>query len=89
MYNQFQSTHPVRGATTALEIPLAKPINFNPRTPCGVRRHSTHNLIGNMGISIHAPRAGCDYRVMFDSFVLDKFQSTHPVRGATGRSAHG
>ncbi len=34
--------------------------NFNPRTPCGVRR----NLIGDkhftVRISIHAPRAGCD-----------------------------
>ena len=78
MYNQFQSTHPVRGATTALEIPLAKPINFNPRTPCGVRRHSTHNLIGNMGISIHAPRAGCDNRIMDWQMPLPYFNPRTP-----------
>ena len=57
--------------------------NFNPRTPCGVRRcysrsrnrrtgfQSTHPVRGAtwqrkegdglMGISIHAPRAGCDW----------------------------
>ena len=35
-------------------------------------------------ISIHAPRAGCDVAIP-DSFVYSlQFQSTHPVRGATG-----
>ena len=35
-------------------------LNFNPRTPCGVRQagHAGHRDLGQ--ISIHAPRAGCD-----------------------------
>ena len=62
---------------------MAKTTNFNPRTPCGVRRgtlrstlekrsefQSTHPVWGatavlcvphlSAGISIHAPRVGCD-----------------------------
>ena len=34
-------------------------------------------------ISIHAPREGCDLRSAVPSAVLVRFQSTHPVRGAT------
>ena len=36
--NVFQSTHPLRGATTSLFRALLLMINFNPRTPCGVRQ---------------------------------------------------
>ena len=33
----FQSTHPVWGATTTLHISRRLSLDFNPRTPCGVR----------------------------------------------------
>ena len=33
----FQSTHPLRGATASMRSTSISPINFNPRTPCGVR----------------------------------------------------
>ena len=125
-------------------------LNFNPRTPCGVRRttrivittitrfQSTHpvwgatlglSIIGSIfGISIHAPRVGCDSKlgIWYDQLKISihaprvgcddrrkyrhfrncyfnprtpcgvrlvlvngdsatvKFQSTHPVWGATG-----
>ena len=35
--------------------------HFNPRTPCGVRRHMVKYMDGQIDISIHAPRAGCDW----------------------------
>ena len=35
-------------------------------------------------ISIHAPRAGCDQAVFAPKLNRWRFQSTHPVRGATG-----
>ena len=35
----FQSTHPIRGATQAFGLQRLCCIHFNPRTPCGVRRH--------------------------------------------------
>ena len=34
--------------------------DFNPRTPCGVRRRRRASTSGASSISIHAPRAGCD-----------------------------
>ena len=33
----FQSTHPLRGATTDMRLPQQHLLDFNPRTPCGVR----------------------------------------------------
>ena len=102
---QFQSTHPVRGATLqeqadakkqediSIHAPRAgcdpKPCrgssgarNFNPRTPCGVRRGAAH-LISGVGAfqSTHPVRGAT--RPGEDFLLLRKFQSTHPVRGAT------
>ena len=37
----FQSTHPLRGATGAKYSVTTTQENFNPRTPCGVRRESS------------------------------------------------
>ena len=36
-------------------------------------------------ISIHAPLAGCDAKTRRLVLLLARFQSTHPLRGATGR----
>ena len=60
----FQSTHPLRGATrpTRVMLPFVRR-NFNPRTPCGVRRRLYNN-----------------------PWAVFKFQSTHPLRGATAGS---
>ena len=82
---QFQSTHPLRGATgklarrefsrlISIHAPLAGcdsfcgisnliVINFNPRTPCGVRLMRPYMSLG-----------------------IPAFQSTHPLRGATGET---
>ena len=78
----FQSTHPLRGATTK-----------SGNTHVIVRFQSTHPLRGATGrwatrdinhlISIHAPLAGCDAEVNADLTSLEAFQSTHPLRGAT------
>ena len=81
--SQFQSTHPLRGATSWRFQFLSRSADFNPRTPCGVRPglesislpqstfQSTHPLRGATAIF---------NRVEFDTFT---FQSTHPLRGAT------
>ena len=57
--------------------------NFNPRTPCGVRRGKDGAGARIRRISIHAPRVGCDSGSSEPSFEMLKFQSTHPVWGAT------
>ena len=38
--HEFQSTHPVRGATQSFRPRCPLLLNFNPRTPCGVRRRA-------------------------------------------------
>ena len=38
-------------------------------------------------ISIHAPRVGCDQKKYADAVGQVKFQSTHPVWGATAENA--
>ena len=55
----FQSTHPLRGATSTSARSRTWRTYFNPRTPCGVRRRQPEFKI-EMKISIHAPLAGCD-----------------------------
>ena len=58
-------------------------MDFNPRTPRGVRLHIDHIMSEVGEISIHAPREGCDQ--MHDCYdtTYQIFQSTHPARGAT------
>ena len=42
------------------------------------------NIHPIIDISIHAPREGCDWETGMSTMDIDIFQSTHPVRGATG-----
>ena len=57
---QFQSTHPMRGATCS-SLASERPWRyFNPRTPCGVRLDKWAVPVKVFAISIHAPHAGCD-----------------------------
>ena len=79
---KFQSTHPMRGATAKIALR---------RVTVGISIHAPHagcDFAGrrrNYGriISIHAPHAGCDRCVLRDCTYTGKFQSTHPMRGAT------
>ena len=61
--------------------------DFNPRTPCGVRHWKPGQLTPAFTISIHAPRVGCDRTCSLTDVPDTRFQSTHPVWGATMRSA--
>ena len=56
----FQSTRPVRGATSCAITALIMTIYFNPRAPCGARPPEHITYAGHYDISIHAPRAGRD-----------------------------
>ena len=60
MFTLFQSTHPLRGATSIATISLVACWHFNPRTPCGVRPFTVATTGTTDVISIHAPLAGCD-----------------------------
>ena len=61
--------------------------DFNPRTPCGVRRL----FLGLVpGVFDFNPRTPCGVRPRIIGSLLQdfKFQSTHPVRGATVNPLH-
>ena len=79
----FQSTHPLRGATRSSHFISAVSLNFNPRTPCGVRLFCEYSFKCQQAISIHAPLAGCDQYILGQLGRYYQFQSTHPLRGAT------
>ena len=79
---QFQSTHPLWGATSPSRRAASLRSNFNPRTPCGVRPSAgrTGDLRGNFN-----PRTPCGVRLDRNAVCdhVQVFQSTHPLRGAT------
>ena len=56
----FQSTHPSWGATPSWMRGRSGSLYFNPRTPRGVRPHTTSRFTTFQTISIHAPLVGCD-----------------------------
>ena len=58
--------------------------NFNPRAPYGTRQPRNHDRIHRQPISIHAPRTGRDSWMSPCRPPAPKFQSTRPVRDATG-----
>ena len=87
--DQFQSTHPLRGATRLLPGLERRGGYFNPRTPCGVRRALVKAVAVDRDISIHAPLAGCDRMAEDICVIVDTFQSTHPLRGATATKPGG
>ena len=57
---------------------------FNPRSPCGERQASLKDWKEPSQISIHAPRVGSDLIIPKEVFLIESFQSTLPVWGATG-----
>ena len=81
----FQSTHPVWGATTP-GCGNSRAITISIHAPrVGCDPHPLAQRGKWCGISIHAPRVGCDGSVCTYQQVLRRFQSTHPVWGATTR----
>ena len=80
----FQSTRPVRGATAAWDASTTCSTSFNPRAPYGARPRHRRGPRRRDPVSIHAPRTGrdrCPAPWICPSYA---FQSTRPVRGATG-----
>ena len=63
---------------------MAQYLDFNPRAPCGARLSGPVLAPFVAHISIHAPLAGRDLAALRDGQILQEFQSTRPLRGATG-----
>ncbi len=75
---------PRAGRDNSRYICLIHRYSFNPRAPCGARRDAWDYDIDPFTVSIHAPRAGRDGKVSPALAQDIRFQSTRPVRGATG-----
>ena len=83
----FQFTHPGRGATQVRPQGKAVKGRFNSRTPGGVRR-SLYGFPPRVGgVSIHAPREGCDVKGERRVEWTERFNSRTPG-GVRHRSAH-
>ena len=80
---EWVSIHaPRAGRDIQPDAGVSIPRRFNPRAPCGARLARLVFAV-RKEVSIHAPRAGRDLYVGGD--VNNRpFQSTRPVRGATG-----
>ena len=81
--NNISIHAPLAGCDGSASKDGKRPYNFNPRTPCGVRRRRQMGARRRIPISIHAPLAGCDFLFDEDGGGPEAFQSTHPLRGAT------
>ena len=67
MAELFQSTHPVRGATTTVAVKACPSDTFQSTHPVrGATLLDLENAL-ILNISIHAPRAGCDASPSFTS----------------------
>ena len=74
------------GARQAGTSKRSRSQNFNPRAPCGARLGDLCLYRSLCHISIHAPLAGRDGIHTGHSSIIDGFQSTRPLRGATKAS---
>ena len=81
--SSFQSTHPMRGATTETGSRRRWNIGFQSTHPMRGATFRLGSFFSLIVISIHAPHAGCDDTIYGRRAPPYKFQSTHPMRGAT------
>ena len=63
----FQSTHPVRGATSAVMSPVSRFSRFQSTHPVRGATDGKNLIYRGPDISIHAPREGCDFTQFFFS----------------------
>ena len=82
--NYFNPRTPCGVRRSSSVLSFSRRCHFNPRTPCGVRPDVCILITLHVAISIHAPHAGCDAPCRITMRTICRFQSTHPMRGATG-----
>ena len=83
---RFQSTRPIRGATHRLAGTVLGGVYFNPRAPYGARRRQPAPLTRFMYFNPRAPYGARPYLCQSATQTWI-FQSTRPIRGATGSAA--
>ena len=76
---------PLTGSDRKEKGPFFFPQDFNPRSPYGERRGIPPGFQHRRDISIHAPLTGSDFMSTNAAVKVIIFQSTLPLRGATGQ----
>ena len=79
----------MRGATYRYGLKREPEKNFNPRTPCGVRREIRLITVGDVLFQSTHPMRGATILRIGVKTIFTIFQSTHPMRGATCRPPGG
>ena len=83
-YSNISIHTPHAGSDSARWLSCPPHLDFNPHSPCGERPCFFFNASRFFEISIHTPHAGSDSPNSFFLFLQNSFQSTLPMRGATG-----
>ena len=78
---QFQSTRPLRGATSMSHFAPSTVSYFNPRAPCGARLRHQRKYLETGSISIHAPLAGRDDGVQVSTLLPTGISIHAPLAG--------
>ena len=81
---RFQSTHPLRGATSVSGFSIAPLLDFNPRTPCGVRRCSLRKNRRSWQFQSTHPLRGATYIIICGS-VPTRISIHAPLAGCDRR----
>ena len=85
-FGEFQSTHPLRDATQLPSVLGGNcMIDFNPRTPYGMRHLLKNHAEMTNAISIHAPLTGCDLIWNNLKMILKKISIHAPLTGCDNR----
>ena len=79
---EFQLTRPMRGATHNNRTTCAYSF-ISTHTPHAGRNRKYPNTRWNWVISTHTPHAGRNRSSLFFSWIMNIFQLTRPMRGAT------
>ena len=80
---EFQSTRPMRGATTCPCSLSLRDRHFNPRAPCGARRYRRASRPMAATFQSTRPMRGATTFGVAKISPYELFQSTRPMRGAT------
>ena len=80
---KFQPTRPLRGATPSPWGWCSIWLDFNPRAPCGARRHDIAITRGPLAFQPTRPLRGATLKQCPKRHFPMKFQPTRPLRGAT------
>ena len=82
-FNEFQFTHPGKGATILSALSCWTSIKFQFTHPGKGATILEDAVQATVKVSIHAPWEGCDSHSPKPTLSLIMFQFTHPGKGAT------